>query len=102
MVRFRESDRTDIQLNKLFVTNKSGDVIPMHVLAEERIIQGPMQITREDAKRRITIGVNVRNRDVASLVEDIEKTLGQQLTLPVGYYITYGGQFENLQAAQKP
>lgn len=101
VVRFRESDRTDIQLNKLFVTNKSGDVIPMHVLAEERIIQGPMQITREDAKRRITIGVNVRNRDVASLVEDIEKTLGQQLTLPVGYYITYGGQFENLQAAQK-
>lgn len=101
VVRFRASDRADIQLNKLFVTNKAGDAIPMNVLAEERILQGPMQITREDAKRRITIGVNVRNRDVASLVEDIENTLGQQLTLPAGYYITYGGQFENLQAAQK-
>jgi len=63
--------------------------------------EGPMQISRESARRRITIGINVRNRDIASLVEEVEQTLGQRLDLPPGYYIQYGGEFENLEQAQR-
>lgn len=63
-------------------------------------IEGPALISREDAKRRINIGINVRNRDVASLVADIEQTLADKITLPAGYTIKYGGQFENLEKAK--
>ena len=59
-----------------------------------------MQISREDTRRRITIGVNVRQRDVASLVADIQSSLQENLLLPPGYSIQYGGQFENLEAAR--
>ena len=60
-----------------------------------------MQISREDAKRRIVLGVNARNRDTESLVEEIDETLIANLDLPAGYYIKYGGQFENLVAAKE-
>ena len=59
-----------------------------------------MQISREDTKRRVTIGINVRNRDVESLVEDIQQQLDSRLNLLPGYCVTYGSDFENLQAAK--
>jgi cobalt-zinc-cadmium resistance protein CzcA len=72
----------------------------MSEVAEVRYTEGPMQISREDARRRINIGVNVRNRDVASLVEEIRQKLDARLEVPPGYSIRYGGQFENLEKAQ--
>jgi cobalt-zinc-cadmium resistance protein CzcA len=62
---------------------------------------GPAQVSREDGKRRIVIGLNVRGRDVKSVVEDIQAKLDAKLKLPEGYYLTYGGQFENLVEANK-
>lgn len=60
-----------------------------------------MQISRDNTKRKITVGVNVLDRDVASLVKEIQQVLDEQLELPTGYFITYGGQFENFQNATK-
>lgn len=99
VVRLNSSAIQTLSLNKLFVTNDEGDKIPLAEVATIKETIAPMQISREDAKRRITIGVNVRDRDVASLVEEIQTTLDAKLKLPPGYTIKYGGQFENLQNA---
>ncbi|MFZ9588828.1 MAG: efflux RND transporter permease subunit, partial [Chitinophagaceae bacterium] len=64
------------------------------------IEEGPNQIQREDAKRRITIAFNVRDRDVQSVVEEVQAKLDKQITLPPGYYVSFGGQFENLAEAK--
>jgi hypothetical protein len=59
-----------------------------------------VEVSRDDTHRRITIGINVRNRDVESVVADIQKVMKEKVVLPAGYYVTYGGTFENLQAAK--
>jgi cobalt-zinc-cadmium resistance protein CzcA len=74
-------------------------VLPLSLLAEVNIKEGPNQIQREDAKRRITVGFNVRGRDVKSLVTELQNKVDKELHLPVGYHIRYGGAFENLEAA---
>lgn len=101
VVRIAEKDRQDLDLNKLFVTNPKGNMIPLSEIVTTSLVEGPLQISREDAKRRITVGVNVRNRDVASLVEEIQRVINSKVKLPAGYFITYGGDFENLQAARQ-
>jgi cobalt-zinc-cadmium resistance protein CzcA len=101
VVRLNATAIQTLSLNKLFVTNDEGDKIPLAEVAAIKETIAPMQISREDAKRRITIGVNVRDRDVASLVEEIQTTLDAKLKLPPGYTVKYGGQFENLQNALK-
>ncbi len=101
VLRYDESYKQNLDLNRLFVTSMDGDLVPLNELADQKVVEGPMQITRENAQRRITIGVNIRNRDVASLVQEIEETISSEIDLPAGYYVTYGGQFENLEAAQK-
>lgn len=101
VVRLAENYRQEADLDKLFVHLADGRSIPLSEVAVARYSEGPMQISREGARRRINIGVNVRGRDVASLVADIETALNTQLRMPPGYSIQYGGQFENLQAAQK-
>ncbi len=100
VVRLAPAYRQDVDLNNLFVSAPDGHLVPLGEVARVHYTEGPMQISREQAQRRIVIGVNVRERDVASLVADIEQALGQELELPPGYFVTYGGQFENLQAAQ--
>lgn len=101
VVRYNDANRGSLDLNKLYVTSMEGELIPLHELADRKIVEGPMQITRENAQRRITIGVNIRNRDIASLVAEIEETINANIDFPAGYYVVYGGQFENLEAAQK-
>lgn len=101
VVRLAEPYRRELDLNKLFVHLPDGRAIPLGEVAQARYAEGPMQISREDAKRRINIGVNVRGRDVAGLVADISASLEARLKLPPGYSIRYGGQFENLRAAQQ-
>lgn len=101
VVRLQEAYRQNVNLDRLFVKNAYGEQLPVSQVAHVDYEEGPMQISREDTKRRVTIGINVRKRDVESLVEDIQQQLDSRLTLQPGYYITYGGDFENLQAAKQ-
>jgi len=101
VVRLEETFRHDINdVRNLYVPLANGTQIPITEVAEIEFSEGPMQISREHAKRRITIGVNVRERDVESLVNEIQTKLSS-LNLPPGYYTSYGGQFENLIQAKK-
>jgi heavy metal efflux system protein len=100
-VRLAPEFRQDIQnVSQLYISNDEGIHIPLQELAEIRYEEAPMQISRDDAQRRIVLGINVRNRDVESLVLDIQTKLNNDLKLPTGYYLTYGGQFENLKQAK--
>ena len=101
VVRLEKAYRQDIQnLRELYLSLPNGSSVPLHEIAKIEYKNAPMQISRDDTKRRIVLGVNARGRDVESLVEEIEQTLQAKVDLPPGYYITYGGQFENLQEAK--
>ena len=88
-------------LRDLYVDTPGGQKIPLDEVATVAYRNAPIQISRDDARRRINIGINVRGRDVQSLVREIQAKLGKGLKLPPGYTITYGGQFENLNHALK-
>jgi cobalt-zinc-cadmium resistance protein CzcA len=95
-----ENRRTEADIKDLLIPTQGHQFIPLRQLAEVEIINGPNQIQREDAKRRMIVGFNVRGRDVQSIVQDLQAQVKQKLKLPPGYYITYGGSFENLEAAK--
>lgn len=100
VVRLDESHRSDLNnIGDVYVTLKNGTQIPLEAVADVQLIDAPMQISRDNTNRRIVIGVNVGNTDVATLVENIQTQLDAKVKLPPGYYFTYGGQFKNLQAA---
>ncbi len=100
VVRLDEQHRSSIEdVSNLFIPLPSGEQIPLSQLAEIDYKLGPAQISREGGKRRIYIGFNVQERDVASVVNEIQDLLTEKIKLPTGYYFTYGGQFENLQKA---
>ncbi|EGV42277.1 CusA/CzcA family heavy metal efflux RND transporter [Bizionia argentinensis JUB59] len=100
-IRLDEKNRKNItDLQNLYVDVPSGGKIPLSELADISYTTGPAQISRDDTKRRIVVGVNVRNRDLQSVVTDIQERINADIQLPVGYSITYGGQFENLQSAK--
>lgn len=102
VVRLEHAERQSIEsIRNLFIPLPNGSQIPLIELAKVEMRDGPMQISREDAKRRIVVGVNARNRDTESLVNEIQESLNAQLELPPGYSIKYGGQFENLVAAKE-
>ncbi|MFZ9742368.1 MAG: efflux RND transporter permease subunit, partial [Chitinophagaceae bacterium] len=100
VVRLTGDRRNDLEdLRTLLVTNNEGVSIPLEQVADISIEDGPNQVQREDAKRRITVAFNVRDRDVQSVVEDV-RNKAKIIQLPAGYYVTYGGQFENLVEAK--
>ncbi len=102
VVRLESESRTRIEdVQNLLISTPAGTQVPLRQLADVGIKVGPNQIQREEAQRRITVGFNVRGRDVQSLVKELEGKIKSQVKLPSGYYITYGGQFENLTAAKK-
>lgn len=102
VVRLQEEHRNDISsLEKLYMDTPYGDKIPLSELAEIKYSKGAAQISRDDTKRRIVVGINVRNRDLQSVVDDIQQLINENIHLPVGYTIDYGGQFENLESAKK-
>jgi len=84
----------------LSVALPAGGQIPFDQIAGVEIKSGPAQVSRENTKRRITIGFNVRNRDIQSVIADVTKQIDAKVKLPTGYSVKYGGQFENLQAAK--
>lgn len=101
VVRLNIDNRHDVELNRLFVRTANGQQIPVGEVAEVKFITGPMQISRDNTMRRVIIGINVRNRDIESLIAEIRSNLESRLQLKPGYSISYGGQFQNLEAAKK-
>ncbi len=102
VVRLDTANRKTLEdVQNLLITTPSGNHVPLRQLAFVRLELGPNQIQREDTKRRIMVGFNVRNRDVESIVNELRSKIQAQVKLPVGYYITYGGSFENLVEAKK-
>ncbi len=103
VVRMDENNRGDItDVSNLFIPLPNGQQVPLSQVASVEYEQGPVQVIREDGKRRITVGLNVRGRDIQSVVEEIQEKLDKSFKLPAGYYVTYGGQFQNLiEASQR-
>ncbi|KQT18623.1 acriflavine resistance protein B [Chryseobacterium sp. Leaf404] len=102
VVRLDSLNRTNIDdVNNLMISTGSGAQVPLSQVADVSYKLGPAQISREAGKRRIVIGFNVKDRDVQSVVEEIQQKLDGKVKLPSGYYFTYGGQFENLKAASE-
>jgi heavy metal efflux system protein len=87
-------------VRNLTVALPNGGQIPFDQVADISIKSGPAQVSRENTKRRITVGFNVRNRDIQSVIRDVTVKIDKQVSLPTGYYVTYGGQFKNLEAAR--
>ncbi len=102
VVKVNEQQKKNVDnIGNLMIELKDGSQVPLNLLATIELKEGPYQIQREDARRRIVIGFNVRGRDVQSIVEELQHKVPKQLKLPSGYYVTYGGQYENLQHATK-
>ncbi len=101
VIRFDEKYRKSIDdLRTLYIDLPDGTQVPIKEVADISYVPGPMQISRDNTFRRTYVGVNVRGRDVESVVNDIQNKLDSELELPAGYYITYGGEFENLERAK--
>lgn len=102
VIRLKKAFRRDIEsIKNLYVPLPTGGKVPLKEVADVHFEEGPNQISRDETHRRIVVGVNVRNRDIKSLVGEIRQKLDNKLHLPPGYYITYGGQYENLQRASE-
>lgn len=102
VVRLKNENRKDVSdVQNLLIPTSKGTQIPLNAVAKVEITEGPNQIQRENSQRRIIVGFNVRGRDVQSIVEELQKKVEQQIKLPSGYHISYGGAFENLQAAKE-
>lgn len=100
MVRFPDERRADMEsIGSLGVTAPDGSRIPLRELADFHIVEGPAQISREQASRRITIEANVIGRDLVGAVEEAQAAVSNLVRLPPGYFVTWGGQFENQQRA---
>jgi len=101
VVRLNRDLRENISgVDNLLIPLPSGNKIPLSQVADISFKDAPAQVSREDGKRRIYVGFNVKGRDVETTVKEIQTKLNSSLQLPSGYYITYGGQFQNLQAAK--
>lgn len=102
VVRLAQQNRSNVDdIRNLYVTTSAGKQIPLEQLASIELQSGVNQIQRDDAKRRIAVGFNVRGRDVQSIVEEMNKKINQQLKFDPGYFLKYGGAFKNLEEAKQ-
>lgn len=102
VVRLAGEKRKDLEdIQNLLIPTSNGIQIPLYQVADVSIKESINQIQREDAKRRIIVGFNIHDKDVQTIVNDLQTQIEKKLKLPAGYYITYGGSFENLVAAKK-
>lgn len=100
VVRLEDESSRDIEtIKNLLVPAPNGARVPLSQLADIQLVEGPAQISREDTRRRIGVELNVRGRDIGSFVQEAQEKIEQQVKLPPGYYVTWGGTFENLQRA---
>ncbi len=100
LLRYPERDRASPEvIAALLVEAPDGSMIPLSSLADIREVDGPVVISRESAKRQVVVQANVEGRDVVGFVNDVRAAIEREVDLPPGYYVTYGGQFENQQRA---
>lgn len=101
VVRLDSRNRKSIEdIQNLFITNTSGLQVPLLQLASVVLEEGPNQVQRDDAKRRIVVGFNTQGRDVQSIVEELKQKITTNIEFKPGYYVTYGGTFKNLEEAK--
>ncbi len=102
VLRLAKQKRNDIDdLKNLFIDLPDGGKVPLRELADITYQKGAAKISRDDTRRRIVVGINVRNRDLQSVVDEVQSLIKENVKLPIGYNITYGGQFENLESAKE-
>lgn len=102
VVRLDSKVRKNVDdIKNLLVPTPFGNQIPLSQLAKVEVKNGPNQIQRENAQRRIVVGFNIKGRDVQSIVEELQTKVNKEIKLPTGYYMTYGGSFENLNNAKQ-
>jgi len=102
VLRFPEGRRNSIEtIGNILVKTPSGAGVPLAQLANIAIASGPVQISRENSKRRIVIECNIEDRDVAGFVAEAKERIEKEVRLPAGYYVTWGGTFESQQRAMK-
>jgi heavy metal efflux system protein len=100
VVRLPEAMRSNVDaLARLPLALPAGGYVPLGEVADLELTQGPNQINRENAKRRVVVTANVRDRDLGSFVNDLRERVSADVTLPVGYWVDYGGSFQQLQSA---
>lgn len=100
VVRVAEHIRNDLKaLERLPIPLPQGGYVPLNEVATLNLAPGPNQISRENGKRRLVVSANVRGRDLGGFVADVQAQIEQQVTLPPGYWLAYGGTFEQLQSA---
>lgn len=101
VVRLDKDYRKNLKdIKDLTVALPNGGQIPFDQIADISIQSGPAQVSRESTKRRITVGFNVRHRDIESVIEEVSTKIDKKVKLPTGYYFSYGGQFQNMKAAK--
>ncbi len=101
-VRFPESARNDVEpIRNILIPSPSGALIPLSQLANIYVTEGPSQISRDMAQRRVIISANVTDRDLGGFVQEAKQKIDAAVKLPTGYFMTWGGQFENQQRAMK-
>jgi cobalt-zinc-cadmium resistance protein CzcA len=103
VVRLPDSIRNDLDILKNLPVSlpHGGATVPMGQLASFKMSEGANQVSRENGKRRVVVTANVRNRDIASVVGEVRPQIAAKVTLPPGYWLSWGGQFENLTAARQ-
>ncbi len=100
VVRFPEAYRENPEaIGHILLKSPKGAVVPLSDVAEIELLDGPAQVSRDGAKRRIVIGANVQGRDLGGFVAEAQAKIAQQVKLPEGYYLVWGGQFENMERA---
>ena len=101
-MRLPETLRRNIEeLKFLPVPLKNGDYVPLSEIATLEISPAPAQISRENGKRRVVVTANVRGRDLGGFVEDVKQHISEQVNIPAGYWLNYGGTFEQLESASQ-
>jgi cobalt-zinc-cadmium resistance protein CzcA len=101
-LRMAEEYRSDAQaIGNLWISNEDGIRVPVSQVADIRLVEGPPTVSREDAQRRVVVQCNVRGRDMGGFVEQARTAVETRVNLPAGYFVTWGGQFENQQRAQR-
>jgi cobalt-zinc-cadmium resistance protein CzcA len=100
-VRFPEERRTIDTLGNILIGSSEGVQVPLRQLADISMEEGPVQISRDDGQRRMGVEMNVKGRDIGTFVQEAQTQIAEKVSLPSGYYITWGGQFENQQQAMK-
>lgn len=100
-VKINDSDRTGMEAIGDLTIDANGQKIPLHYVAEILPLAGPNTISRENVQRKIVVSANVAGRDLKGVVNDIRTTIGEQISLPEGYHVEYGGQFESEAAASR-